>query len=145
MERQTRDAFKWSCHGQGCTIDTHGETTWNDNVCCNSAHRYLGSISYVGTWKHGKANTWRFQLVSVLIVSTYDILPRYPCTLLRHMFAFPGCLPMCINGTTLAMVRPFESATRLPSHVSTSLHMKYYLGIYAHYCNTRLPFQVAST
>ena len=26
------------------------------NVCRNSAHGYLGSISYVGTWKHGKAN-----------------------------------------------------------------------------------------
>ena len=32
-------------------------------VCRNSAHRYQGSISYVGTWKHGKANAWHFIMV----------------------------------------------------------------------------------
>ena len=77
-------------------------------------------------------------------VPTYEILTWYLCALLRHTFTFPGCLPMCINGTTLAMVRPFENATRLLFRVSTTLHMKYYLGIYVHYCDTCLPFQVVS-
>ena len=32
-------------------------------MCRNSVHRYEGSISYVGTWKHGKANAWHFTMV----------------------------------------------------------------------------------
>ena len=116
--------------------------------------RYSGRSHRLQQWERQKTNGfggqhfqvsrkwWYIELVSVSIVSTYEILPRYPCALLQHTFAFPGCLPMCINDTTLAMGRPFESATRLPFHVSTFLHMKNYLGIYVHYCDTRVPFQV---